>query len=950
MRYRDIAVIGMSGRFASAETRQEFRKILKNKETAIGNPPEKRLALAEQEQSGDYRKCGYLKDISSFDHEFFGISKKEAKLMSPEQRISLELAVNAVLDAGYSLKEFKGANCGVYIADGESEYHNFIEGQSSGSVLGSQGFMVSGRIAYHLGLQGENLTIHSSCSSVLSAVHYACEKITFGEIDSAIVGGVTLSIKVPKAKESQYDSVGIISDDDTIRAFGSKANGTVYGEGGGFLLLKDMKKAEEDGDNIYGVLLSGAAVGDGARCTSALMPSLEAEEEALLRAWDGIDASDITEIEAHGVGSPLGDAMEIQGLAEVIKRKDIENNKVLISTVKPNIGHLMSLAGIASFIKVLMGYEYQESYPIASLDKVNPKISMEHTGLKFTQDVHYWEPDAERMTGISGFGLNGCNVHLIVKNYVLQRKEKSVPSLLKISAKTKTAFDKYRKNILEYLENENISLGDFIYTLDIGRDDYPFRQLIPVHSLAGMKNNLQNAKPVEVVSREYEVIFYMKNDRKSKIDHSRYEKVFPGLSGSMMKESGVGDADFKVIMYQYLLEVGLQNTVVFADDEFKAIMNSGNDSHEMKRSTKKRDDASCCASIKKRSKTDKEILVVDFSAAHAMSVLKEEKQITVYDALQPEDMERFMIHLYCLGNPIHWKNYFKGSGYVRVPAPVYPYDSHKHWFVAKEKKIFVLKGEERNNIDISQYPYNEPYFRRVYEAVTGNIDTDYKLAMYRYLLKIGINPDIVLADKRGTAIVNYCKGRIGVKKFRKETAYELDHNYDKAIHALQNLSKEYKLSVFDFGQNYRLREQKWGEKVNIISLNAAGQLQAYLENPQKVKIASVPVLETNESKKVLPVIKKEDKPPTALQQEDKKGITQKKKEVEEYLERVWIEAFNLEGKIGHNEDFFELGGNSLIMQSMSDKINVHFHKKFNIFEIYENETIEKLAARILEDE
>ena len=221
--------------------------------------------------------------------------------------------------------------------------------------------------------------------------------------------------------------------------------------------------------------------------------------------------------------------------------------------------------------------------------------------------------------------------------------------------------------------------------------------------------------------------------------------------------------------------------------------------------------------------------------------------------------------------------------------------------------------------------------------------------MYRYITSKGIVPDTILADKRGKAIVSYSKGRIDKNRLREKSQIELNLNYDKAFEVIESYLPNYAVTIFDFGHTSILKDHNWNGTVRIVSLFEEGALEEYLKNPEpqyttiNVSVQQ-PVAQTTQ-----PIVSTQvvEQPKVAPVQNTSKSA--EVIEAENFLEKVWANAFNLDGPIGHDEDFFALGGNSLIMQAMSDEINEHFKKKFDIFEIYDYETIEKLAVKILED-
>ncbi len=986
MRYKEVAVIGLSTRFAGINNKSEFRDVLRKKKSMIGKPSIERLDLMRQEHDDNYVECGYLENIDAFDNAFFDITKREARLMSPQQRICLEMAAEAVLDAGYSLKSIKGTNCGIYIADGESDYNSYVDKQSSSSIIGSMGFMLSGQIGYHLDLHGENLTVSSGCSSSLLAIHTACEKLTLSEIDMALVGGIILEVKVPKAKENTYDILGIMSDDYKIHSFDEKANGTVSGEGGGFVLLKSLERAVKDGDHIYGVLVSGAVNGDGARCTNVSMPSVEAQGDVVCKAWCDADIKKLTEVEAHGIGAPVGDAVEAQSLIDAIKKNKLEKNNVKISSVKSNIGHLFTLSGMASLIKTMIGYENDETYPIASLEKVNPLIRFEDANLEPLQEVYHWNSGEERMTGISAFGLSGCNAHVVVKNYVgAKSNNNTIPSIIKLSAKSKEAFDEWKAEIIESIEKHPEDVANLIYTLNVGRDDYSFRTAIYANNITDKKNALEKANPVEAGEKDYQIIYAIKTEAEADGFLESLKSIIPNIFSYRKKVTGASNIDDILALFNAIREIGIKGKVKLFDRYMATALKCydgkcGEDELESikKELTIDEDYSGFLKEIERRSK-DKETIVIDFSK-HGNIVVEESDKLKVFHVQKPDDLAGVIKFWYESGQTVEWDKMYSGEEYTRIPAPLYPFRKKRFWIEVKdnevvadqkpekakvkEKKVktvqdkivFLLSSENINDVDIHSYPYNNPDFRKVFNPETGNISMDSQLAMLKKLSNDGIIPNTILADKKGKAVYSYSKGHISKKRLLEaaDNAEQLEQK--TVIDYVKEAAQDAPVTVIDFSWKNRLSGNSLPGNIHIVSAFDEADINKYLQDPHYYINEEVAVDDAQEPKVTVSDVHIKAGTDDASKSADnasKPADVQKSKELteaESFLEKTWAKAFNLDGAIGHDEDFFALGGNSLIMQAMSSEINDYFGKKFDIFEIYDYETIEKLAVRILEDE
>lgn len=941
MRYKDVAIIGMSMRFAGVDNKEEFRNLLLNKKTGFGKPSQKRLEQMGCDPDSEYLKCGYLDDISGFDYGYFKINKKEAELMAPEQRICLEMAAETILDAGYSLESVRGSKCAVLVCGSDMEYADYIKRNTSTSIMGSMRCMLSGKIGFYFDLQGENMTFDSGCSSALAAVHYGCQKLTHGEADMALVGGIQLFTKPLEKKKNEYQMLGIVSQSEKLEVFGEEADGTLPGEGGGFVLLKILDKAIEDKDHIYGVIEAGALNSDGARCVNVSMPSTKAQQEVVLSAWRETDISRITEVEAHSIGSAVGDAVEIQGLIEAIKKRGNIGHEVKLGTCKQNTGHLFSMSGMAGLLKVITGYYYNETYPLVELGKSNPMINFEDSEVRPVTNAFHWDECAERLTAISAFGLAGSNAHILVRNYPKNKEDLnnySTSGIIKISARNRRDFEENNKSIVRMLDDKNIALEDIVYTLNNGRDDYNYRTLLGFENRTEFKNALESAIPIKVKENENRVFI---------VYCVRYE------NGGYEEISG------KIRIFRELEKAGLKPDTVMADRFVTEALKSKSFSIEQFNELVKNNEY-----VDKSKEFEKMIATLEKKK-------KEEgiKLVVLYINTDSDIFgftKRWFEEGCCVNDTINRLNCDIEGGRESIPFKLF--DDMECWIdicqkedvkpkqqqdsdveenhnELPQKNVFLLKGEEIRKIDIHKFPYNDKEFRDVFEAVSGKIDLDCKLAMYKKIVNKGIKPDVVLADQRCGALIQYAKNKISKEGLITASCARINDNYEKIFAAIDKLSKDSFVTVFDFGYSNDITKHPWNSNVQIIHLLAENALKTYRngKNIQKVKAAEkkTDVKEEKQPEK-LP-----QKPETSVVQKNTEK-TQKQKEAEDFLEKIWSKALNCDGPIGHDEDFFYLGGNSLVMQMISVEINEHFKKDFDIFEIYDYETIEKLADRILE--
>lgn len=969
MKKYDIAVIGMSGRFSGADSLSGFRELLKNKKCSVSELPEKRMQLMGLDSSKKYMKCGYIEDIDLFDNEFFDITNREARLMSPEQRMSLELVAETIYDAGYSLENFRGGNCGVFVAGGSSSYNSFIRRQSSTSIIGSEPYMLSGRIGYMFDLRGENITFNSGCSSSVAALNTACEKLRCGDVDQAVVGGVIVYVEPLESGDNMYDILGIMSPEYELHAFDEKADGTVIGEGGGYVLLKRLEDAERDRDHIYGVIKNCNVNSDGGRCSSVSMPSTDAQRDVVLNAWNGIDVSELTEIEGHGIGALLGDAVEAGGLVDAIKKHGISDKKLLLSSVKSNVGHLVTASGMSSFIKVMMGYENGETYPVVGMDNLSSMIHFEETGIEILHDTKRWDKNEKRMTGISSFGLSGCNAHMVVENYPVETKEeKRTVRPFKISARSESALRTMCDVLGKKLAEGDISMSDAAFTLNAGRDDHSFRTVINAADKNELCRKLSDNTAVSEKT-EYKVVFAAKNDGVlSGYDEiaAEYPAIDRYLSGNII-DSAVGR---KTALYRFIEAICVKCSTALVDKVFRAALDTAEgkgNAAELEKAISENpvnsDYSAYKAQIGKLAQKYGKLLVIDLSDSGSLLELDGNNGVKVVNVSSAEGIAELIKLWYCSGNDIKWNELYRDTTAERISLPGYAFERKPFWFrleapetepvktiqtvtvsplakmilsSQKLKKIFYMHRDNVRDVDISSAPYSVPAFKNAFSPETGDIDADYKLAMYRMLVNSGITPDAVVADDAGKAEYRYLRGWTDRDVFIAELESAASYS-GSSIEAVKNIAEGSLAVVFDLGHSSSLKEQLADTGIIVMDMSSPKDMEDAL-SMYKGTLAEEG---TGESTFAAPEISA-----AHTDKADEIEKTPEQTAAENFLEEVWGRSLGLE-QVSHTDNFFALGGNSLIMQSMSGVINEHFNKSFDIFELYDNETIEKLAAVIL---
>lgn len=495
----DIAIIGLSGRYPMANNLEMFWENLKSGKDCITEIPEERWNNERYFDADKYNKNtyynkwgGFLDNIDKFDPTFFNISPKEAEVIDPQERLFLETVWHTIEDAGYKSDALSGSDMGVFVGVMFGQYQLFgAEELMKGNYRFSESSFASiaNRVSFFLNLHGPSIAIDTMCSSSLVTVHMACESIRRGECDWAIAGGVNLTLH--PIKYFMLSQKRFASSDGKCRTFGELGDGYVPGEGVGAVLLKPLKKAIQDNDNIYGVI-KGSAINHGGKTNGYTVPNPIAQSEVILKALRKakINPRTISYVEAHGTGTALGDPIEITGLNMAYRNYTNDKQYCSIGSVKTNIGHLESAAGIASLTKVLLQMKNKQLVPSLHSDELNSLIDFEESPFQVQHKLENWkrpvikengtEKVYPRRAGISAFGAGGVNTHIILEEYennqVIYDAQDKDKYIFILSAKKQHVLKEYAKEFVGFLDGQlrnkkDISLRDIAYTLQVGRTE-----------------------------------------------------------------------------------------------------------------------------------------------------------------------------------------------------------------------------------------------------------------------------------------------------------------------------------------------------------------------------------------------------------------------------------------------------------------------------------------------
>jgi amino acid adenylation domain-containing protein len=509
----DIAVIGMSCRFPGARNLDEFLENLRKGVESLSQFSEEELLASgispQLLRRPDYVKAGsVLEGIDEFDAGFFGIPPREAEMTDPQQRIFLETAWEALEDAGCdpqrylgSIGVFAGANLSTYLlCNFNARFANTMPGVPL--MLANDKDYLATRVSYKLNLRGPSMTVQTACSTSLVAIHVACQNLLSGDCGLALAGGIT--INVPHKTGYQYQPGGLASPDGCCRPFDAQAQGTVFGNGAGVVVLKRLDDAKRDNDRIIAVIKGSAINNDGAGKVGFTAPSVDGQTEVIATALQraGVQPDTIGYVETHGTGTLLGDPIEIEALSRAFSQAELRLSSCAIGSVKSNVGHLDSAAGVAGFIKTALSLQHAELFPSLNYSTPNPQIDFGRTPFYVNTELRSWsvlnEAD-KRRAGVSSFGLGGTNAHVVLEEWCEGVEEASVKEtdetyVLPLSARDASALRELAAQYVERLRQTESAdeLRDLSYSASVRRAHHRERVAVVGKNAAELRAQLES--------------------------------------------------------------------------------------------------------------------------------------------------------------------------------------------------------------------------------------------------------------------------------------------------------------------------------------------------------------------------------------------------------------------------------------------------------------------------
>jgi iturin family lipopeptide synthetase A len=520
-----VAIVGLAGRFPGARNTAQFWENLANGVESIrffSDDDFRRAGLdpAILAKEPDFvRARSVLDGVDLFDAPFFGIDAREAELMDPQHRVFLEVAWEALEDAACDPERYAGA-IGLFAGLSLNTYllanlctdrqyvENLVTSYQLGefqTILGNDKDFLTTRVAYKLNLRGPVMTVQTACSTSLVAVAQACQSLQNYQCDTALAGAI--SITFPQTRGYRYQEGAMGSADGHCRTFDAGAQGTVFGDGCGIVVLKRLADAIADGDSIRAVIKGAAINNDGSGKVSYTAPSVEGQAEviAAAQALAGVEPESISYIEAHGTATPLGDPIEVAALTQAFRIGTDKKQFCAIGSAKTNFGHLDVASGVTGLIKTTLALENSLLPPSLHYTQPNPQIDFENSPFFVNTSARSWLANgAPRCAGVSSFGVGGTNAHVIVEEAPALDPRPAAPGLqiLLLSTKTRTALDAATTALAAHLEaHPDLDLRDIAFTLQMGRREFDYRRFVLCESVAQAAALLRNPDPAHVFTR-----------------------------------------------------------------------------------------------------------------------------------------------------------------------------------------------------------------------------------------------------------------------------------------------------------------------------------------------------------------------------------------------------------------------------------------------------------------
>ncbi|MEW2527590.1 amino acid adenylation domain-containing protein [Streptomyces sp. NPDC047071] len=691
-----MAVIGVALALPGAADLDTLHENLADARVSVGPPSGERIHHAGAPADADYVPMGYLDRLDLFDHRFFGLSLREAELMDPHQRISLQLAHRAIENAGYAPGTLRGSRTAVVLSAPTPGYASLYEDEDPQQILGSLPSATAARIAYFLDLTGPATVVDTACSGSLTALATAVEHLRAGRADLAVAGGLNV-FSVPLTRNAHEPLRGLESPEAVCRPFDAGANGLAIGEGGGLVLLKGLPDALADGDHIHGVLTGIAVNHNGFRATSMSAPSAYGQAEVIVEAWRQAGADSLDLVECHGSATPLGDVVEVDGLQLAFTETGL-TGPCAIGGIKGNIGHLDQAAGMAGLFKVLSGLRHGVRYPNPNFRSPNPLVDVSGPLRVETAVAEWAPPSGVRRAGLSSFGLTGTNVHAVIEQPPNDPAAAGPPSqagvpaaeLVTLSAKSPAALAAYASRTAAFLERTRHSLAEVAQVLNRGRDDHPFRWSGVARDTAELAASLRAARlggPSGRTPRSAQVVLLFSGDGGlGDATWDRLAESFDGLGGTgrtgtagerlYARLSAAGGLVRSLgVTESQLVGSGVGNLVV------RRLRGQSVDTCDVP-ITDEVSEPGLRRAVAQFVEQGAVLVEVGADGTLSRSITRLAPELPVVRLFADPSREgvlRALAELYARGADIAWDRFYAGRNIPRVEAPTYPFEEVSCW-------------------------------------------------------------------------------------------------------------------------------------------------------------------------------------------------------------------------------------------------------------------------------
>ncbi|MGW4113976.1 condensation domain-containing protein [Actinosynnema sp. NPDC004786] len=700
VRDEDIAIIGVAALLPGLEGGglDALRRLLADGTDLVGQPSPTRVRHTGGRAGARYLPMAYLDRIDLFDHRFFGISRREAEMMDPHQRLLLQLAHEAVENACLAPGSLRGSRTAVVFGHAQSDYDTLYQGEDPHQTLGALSASSAARVAYHLDLTGPAYVVDTACSSSLAALAKAVEELRRGTADLALVGGV--SVRPVLFTEQTHTPVrGVESTDGRCRPFDAKATGATAGEGGAVVLLRRLRDAVAAGDPVRAVVKGVAVNHNGHRMVGLSAPSRVAQTEVLRQAWRDadVDPATVAYVECHGSATPLGDVIEVDALREAFTEAGVPAPGCAIGSVKGNVGHLDGAAGMAGLLKALLSVTRGELYPTAHFESPNPMLDLSGP-VHVNPGLRPWpgRDGVPRRAGVSALGMTGTNVHAVLEEPPPSdpAEPRSGVELVTVSAKSAAAFRAYCDRLADFVERTGHGLRTVAHAMNRGRDDHPFRGAFPAESAAELVEALRSAVPPDAAAPDDRPVVVLLPGDAAPDDAAWAELVsaFPELAGVALP----GTPAARLVVAQTAL-LDLARSLGVRDAHLVG-SGAGNLAVRVARGELSTSDAvAAAADLGLTADLDRTRLagvVERFAADQAVlvdlggnGVLTREIRrlrpdlpcVELFSVPGRRGVLRQLGALYRLGARVDWDAHYADAAVPRVEAPTYPFDPVRCW-------------------------------------------------------------------------------------------------------------------------------------------------------------------------------------------------------------------------------------------------------------------------------